>query len=430
MKNHKLNLTILIVNLLIFRICYGLSQNFWHEDVVQIYLLGLKYFTTGSWPFFGPDVVHTNQQIPGGLQSILIAVPLWIWPVAESPVIFVNILSLFGIGLLAFFMHRRFSSQPAWFWLVWLGTLPMTLQFSTNTYNPSYLLLPAILFFIGFFERVPQLRQLQWSALTSGIAMGLSLGFIFQLHLSWPLLAPYLAATLVLRQPKMERLKLLSGMILGALVISLSLFPTIGQYGLSTLWSAGSSNSEFNIANAQHIGSTILRVVSIASYEFLGFNLGSELAERRSIITSHPLLVISAIVMGLALLTQVIMIIRYWVHGLKSRKMSPELALLGLSCIWAALLFLMTPRPPAFRNIYILFPVAALAAAWLIDAYQQYFRSRVLWAVVVGSSVLFHALVGIKMWPDISLHRDRDRVQNAIDQKDYRILGERRPGHY
>jgi hypothetical protein len=428
--NQRLKWTLVVFALLCLRTAYGLSQNFWHEDVVQIYLLGLKYFTTGAWPYFGPDVVHTNQQIPGGLQSILIALALYIWPVVESPVVLVNILSLSGILLLAVYLRRRFQSHPGWLWLLWLSTLPMTLQFSTNTYNPSYLLFPAVLFFVGFFERIPQFRQLNWSALTSGIAMGFSVGFIFQLHLSWPLLMPFLLTAITIRQPSKERRECASGFVIGGLAISVSLIPTLFEYGLSTLWSTGSSNSEFNIANARNIGSTILRVVSLSSYEFMGFNLGSELDERRQLITSDPVLIISAVTMGLTLVMHVVLIVKAWGQSFVSRKFSPEISLLGVSCIWAAMLFLMTPRPPAFRNIFVLFPVAAVAFGSLAEKYSKQTWLRPMWTSVIVASVLFHSIVAIKMWPEISLYRDRPRVQKAIDENDFRIFADRRPGQY
>ena len=37
-------------------------------------------------------------------------------------------------------------------------TLPWTLQFSTHIVNPSYVLAPALVFFIGFFEAMPAFR--------------------------------------------------------------------------------------------------------------------------------------------------------------------------------------------------------------------------------------------------------------------------------
>ena len=137
MKNivTKGSLIFLILGLFVWRTFYGLSQNFWHEDVIQIYLLGLKYFTTGQWPYFGPDIIHSGQQIPGALQSLLIGVPLNISQHPESPFVVVNALSLAGIALLAWYLAKRFPLFTLPLMVLWLATLPATLQISTNTYN-------------------------------------------------------------------------------------------------------------------------------------------------------------------------------------------------------------------------------------------------------------------------------------------------------
>src|SRR5262249_22878385 len=64
-------LGLLLTALFALRVYYGLSLELRTGDDVQIYLLGLKFFTTHRWPFFGPDVVHSDDQIAGPLQGLL-----------------------------------------------------------------------------------------------------------------------------------------------------------------------------------------------------------------------------------------------------------------------------------------------------------------------------------------------------------------------
>src|SRR5687768_18615743 len=90
-----------------FRLFYGLCCEFWFEDERQIYLIGLKYFTTGQWPYFGPDVVYTQTQIPGALQGLLVGLTLHIWPVPEAPYILLNLLSFFSLLFLAWYIKIR-----------------------------------------------------------------------------------------------------------------------------------------------------------------------------------------------------------------------------------------------------------------------------------------------------------------------------------
>ncbi len=69
----------------LLRLAFGVTSDFWGDDEHQIYLIGLKFFTTGVWPDFGPDVVYTQTQVPGGLQGLLIAGPLWLVQQPEAP---------------------------------------------------------------------------------------------------------------------------------------------------------------------------------------------------------------------------------------------------------------------------------------------------------------------------------------------------------
>src|SRR5689334_2921774 len=104
---NRKNLFLLLLALFIFRVIYGLCSEFWFPDELQIYLIGLKSFTTGTWPTYGPDVVYTNTQIPGGLQGILISAGFYIARLPEMPTLIVNILSFASLSLLAYYITRR-----------------------------------------------------------------------------------------------------------------------------------------------------------------------------------------------------------------------------------------------------------------------------------------------------------------------------------
>ena len=84
-----------------FRLAYGLCLDFRSAvgDERQIYLIGLKYHTTGEWPYFGPDVTNTIQ-IPGALQGLVVGLPWSVLPTPEAPYILLNILSFFSLCFL------------------------------------------------------------------------------------------------------------------------------------------------------------------------------------------------------------------------------------------------------------------------------------------------------------------------------------------
>src|SRR5204862_5639315 len=42
-----------LIGLFAFRLAFGLSSEFLFEDETQIFLNGLRHYTTGQWPYFG-----------------------------------------------------------------------------------------------------------------------------------------------------------------------------------------------------------------------------------------------------------------------------------------------------------------------------------------------------------------------------------------
>jgi len=70
---------LILIALFAFRLWFGLSREFFFEDETQIFLIGFRYYATGDWPFFGPDVVWTKSEIPGALQGVLVGLPLRIF---------------------------------------------------------------------------------------------------------------------------------------------------------------------------------------------------------------------------------------------------------------------------------------------------------------------------------------------------------------
>src|SRR5690242_17630098 len=73
------------------------------EDEIQTTLLGLKYYATGDWPYYGNDVITPpdnlvlQTQDPGPLEAFLVAFPLKLWPSPLAPFLWVNLLSMGGL---------------------------------------------------------------------------------------------------------------------------------------------------------------------------------------------------------------------------------------------------------------------------------------------------------------------------------------------
>jgi hypothetical protein len=87
----------------LFRLGFGLCSEFWNTDEKQVYLIGLKFYKTGAWPYFGPDVTDTIQ-IPGALQGLTTGLPFYLLPIPEAPYILLNLL----------FWFRKKYAQKDW----------------------------------------------------------------------------------------------------------------------------------------------------------------------------------------------------------------------------------------------------------------------------------------------------------------------------
>jgi hypothetical protein len=190
-RRRAAKVALVLAALFVFRLLYGLSSEFFFEDETQIFLMGLRWYATGDWPYFGPDVVWTESVIPGALQPLLVGAPLHIAPIPEAPYLLLNLISFAALAAFAWYLTVRLPRLPAWLVWGWLMTMPWTLDYSTHVLNPSYLLAPALVFFIGFFEAVPMFRLGVIREPTAFVLMGAALGWVMQIHLSWPLLVPY-----------------------------------------------------------------------------------------------------------------------------------------------------------------------------------------------------------------------------------------------
>src|SRR5882672_5902018 len=100
-RRRQLAFYFLLLLAFLFRLAFGLCQ-FQDEDTKQIYLIGLKFYTTGAWPYFGPDVTNTIQ-IPGALQGLVVGLPFYVLPIPEAPYVLLNILTFSSLCFFAWY---------------------------------------------------------------------------------------------------------------------------------------------------------------------------------------------------------------------------------------------------------------------------------------------------------------------------------------
>lgn len=426
MKSRTL-ITGLIILLFILRLIYGLCSEFWFEDELQIYLIGLKSYTTQTWPFFGPDVVYTSTQIPGALQGLLVSLPFYIFPVPEAPTILLNILTFISLFALAYYTSRRITTLPFWLILTWIMTLTWPMDYGTRVVNPSYVLVFSVPFFISLLELLPIYKTHVIPRNAAYFILGITPGFIMQLHLSYILLLPLitlvfffeLKAGRTLRKKIVFASLFLCGFIMGIL----TLIPT---YLLETAWKSTSSNIVFNIDHIQNILTVLVRYLFFASYE-VSYILGGSNDQRLEVIRSN----IWAAPFTVYLWLFGFLLIMAYIFVFFRKESTPEwkkikyLTLFLFALTFAS--FFFSVKGPSSHTFFIVFPLVFFYSLycheWLIRKFR--FWKKLMFAALF-SCLFFYTSLGMYNYKHKSLYKDREKVVKALQEKNYKILGERR----
>ncbi|MEI6123090.1 MAG: hypothetical protein WCQ95_05610 [Bacteroidota bacterium] len=422
-KQKWILLFLILVFLFAFRLVFGLCKEFWLEDELQVYMIGLKFYTTGHYPYFGPDIVYTNTQIPGALQGLLVGLPFFILHIPEAPYILLNLLSMTALCLLALYFHKKFIKVPAWFSLIWLLTCPWALNYSTYIINPSYVLFGAILFFIGFFEAIPKMAVGFIKQHTGFLWMGFGLFWIFQLHMSWILLLPFIGFAFVL---SIKNLKWNIPMfIVGCLISGSVLIPTYIAFGFHSGTDSVSSNMMFNTANFKEIFAVITRILSFSTYELPHFvDTGGR--PFYAFLMDYPVAApFIAFVTLLGLVQVGYLIVAFFLRNpAPDFKWMKYITLAAMLITWCS--FFFSVKGPSPHTYYLLFPVAMMYSfyCWQPLFKRKWFTWLMIFMLLSGfitSSMLAH-----NNYYQISMYKNRYLAAKAVSERNYKVLGPRR----
>ena len=428
--NNRTRFLILLIALLIFRIIYGLFSEFWLEDELQVYLIGLKSFTTNTWPYYGPDVVYRNSQIPGALQGLLVSLPLYLLKIPESPIILINLISFASLAFFAYYVTKRVDGIPKWIVWTWLMTSPWTLYYSTRVVNPSYVIIFSIPFFISILEILPIYRMQIINKRIAFLIIGTATTLIMQLHMSWVLLMPFtfLAFAYCLKEKITSLIKYLifyfSGLFLGAL----TLIPTLINPALNS--GNVESTIEINFHNITNLVIILFRFLSFASFEII-FILGGSTAGRLSVVKDQLWMTPVVLFLLLAGFAQIALFIWAFFKNNASEEWKKIKWFTFLSFILIFLSFFFSIKGPSSHTFIIMLPVAMLYSFY---CYQWLIQKNRIWlkilkiAIICG--IIFHIGMDMHNYKTISLYKNRKHVQEAIDKRDYKILGSRRSEHW
>ena len=433
--SEKRKFIVLFLALFLFRTAFGLCKDFFSTDELQTYLIGLKWYCQGGWPYFGPDLIVTETgfyaQIPGPLQAWMAGYPFVVCPIPEAPFLFLNLFTTGLIALFAWYLSKRLPEIPLLFLFAWIALLPWNLQWSAHTDNASYLLIGSTLFFLGFLEAVPSFTLDFLPPAVAFALMGFGLFWDMQFHNSWLLLAPFvaLALGLRLRDKRFHFVHDFVAFLLGALPLSALLAPTYLKYGFSQSEGGFKLAQLFNLDNFLALPTILGRFLSLPCFETIRFLYEPNQVHHLDFFKAVPWLILPGFLMILLGWLQPLSLL---VLGFVKNPAHPEgrtlskITLFALAVVWVS--FWFTSKTPYAHIYYILMP---LLAAYSLYAWSRW-AGRPLWrrlaAACLAVNLLFQTGYMAHMFKTRSLYTHRSLVSKAINQKDYRILGERRPG--
>lgn len=425
-----MKLTILIISLSIFRILFGVCSEFWFEDELQIYLIGLKHFTTNSWPYFGPDLVYTNTQIPGALQGLLISIPLKIIPIPESPTIFLNVLSIFSLIYLSKYISFKFPELPKWLIYGTVLLTPWAMVYSTQVVNPSYVLPFAVLFFISFIDLSKIFESKFQNEKLSFLLLGFSTGCIMQLHLSWVIFFPYILYILYINF-NIKYVYLLNGLLIffGFLIAFTLLIPTYIKYGIFETGGT-EKNIVLNYENLKSFFVLYSRLFSFGAYE-IPYILGGNNDIRFNIIKDQPYMILPTISLLVLGWIQVAVFTYFLIIEKTNSNWKKYKILLLVSFFVLYLSFLFSIKNPSSHTFYLLFPLMIIFTFYCYSRFY-YLKPifKTIFMVIISFSIVFYIGLSINSFKTRSLYVNRQKVQEAINKKDYKILGLRRADNW
>lgn len=406
------------------------------SDEIQTYLLGLKYATTGLWPYYGNDVIKPPENLelltqdPGALEGLLIGLPLKIWPSPAAPFVLANLLSMAAFLLLAWYISLRLPKLPAWFIYSWVLIAPWCVHYTTNIMELSYSVPAACLFFVAFFESLPPWRLGRIPYPLANGLMGLAFSWWVQLHRTWVMLFPFLALTFYLQWKESRKITAPVFFTLGFIPFSLLLLPTflVGHY--QPAHQASTFFYGFNTHNLLAFFKTFVQFFALACFEMPRF-IGMHTLERYHYLMDHWLLVPGVYLWYMGFLQVLVL----WAFLFIKKNTHPEWnfirLLIALTFLWFYGCFLFTIKNPDVNTFVEMLPLVMLYSFYVWEALWNRPWPRRLMVVLVLFAVVFQAcyVFAEKPFNKSFYLQDKDKIVQALAEKNYTLLAERRPGY-
>jgi hypothetical protein len=263
--------------------------------------------------------------------------------------------------------------------------------------------------------------------------MGAALAWLIQIHMSWPLLLPFVAVAWLsgARGSPRALAANLGGFVAGAAVPALLLVPTLLLHDPATGSGGVLRNLHVHAVNPWIIVTTLARFLSFASLEITRF-IATDGPKRLEFFQRHLWLApfaafvfVAGIIQPFWMAIDLARSARRWPEAPTRVRWQTLRALVAASVLLVYASYWFVMEPPQAHAFYVLAPVAFLFAAYwwtLVDSP----RARQIAAAVLAVSIAYHAGLAWTQAPELSLYRNRDVVAAAVRLKQPEMFAHRR----
>lgn len=422
--------TVSLIILFLYRLAYGLSYKFYSTDEIQVFLIGLKNYTTGVWPYFGADVVHTMSRLPGSLQGFAISIPMKIWASPEAPIIFLNMLSLWSLVVLGKYAERRVKHVPSGFIWLMLLTCPWTLNYSTHIINPSYLYIVAVPFFIGVMELWIYPKETLYRKRFMLYMMGLAIMVAAQFHMSAVLLLGFFVATWFVftgKTSSQNGVFAFIPFILGLATPIIFLVPTFMEF--SSVFLGGTENNvSFDLSRLKESIWVWIRGLGFTTFEIKEvLSRGPRLMEY---LQRHPLQWLLAVPLMLVSAAHIIYLSWRFIQPKVSKKFKPFRPIFWVSILMIAASFLFSVKGPIGFSFMIVFPLFFVLGLFAIAPLFRSWKMRIVMTVTLIFNLLFHGVYAFHSYKEESLYTRKADIMLALEKGEHTFVGQRRQAFF
>jgi hypothetical protein len=211
--------------------------------------------------------------------------------------------------------------------------------------------------------------------------------------------------------------------VLGFSILGALLLPTFREYGFSAMVS--SNLKVVDIAKLPETAVTLFtRYLSFAAYEIPRF-LGKNTSERLEFFSTYPFAAPFVVVLVLAGFVQVFLPAVHlfkpsdgFARQAKSWWVVSYLVLLAMFCF--------SVKGPSSHTFYLFFPLSVVYAFSVWRRFVSLLAFKICATVCFVCMAVYTGCMIHHQYHDRSLYLDKTRVEEAIQKKNFQLLGERR----